>query len=124
MYKIDENCIFCKIAAGQIPSNKVWEDDICVAFRDLSPQAPVHILIIPRKHIPSLAAAQVGAGASLEDEAILGHLVSVAAQVARSEGIEQGGYRTVFNTNADAGQEVFHIHLHLLGGRNFSWPPG
>lgn len=124
MCKAHEDCIFCKIVSGQIPADKVWEDDLCLAFRDLNPQAPVHILVIPKKHIPSLAEARVGEDASGEDEAILGRVLSAAARIARQEGIEEAGYRTVFNTNSGAGQQVYHIHLHLLGGRNFGWPPG
>ncbi len=113
-----EDCIFCKIAAGEIPADIVYEDDAVVAFRDLSPQAPTHILIIPRRHIASLNELQA------EDEGLVGHLFTVAGEIARAEGIADAGYRTVLNCNEDGGQTVFHIHLHLLGGRRMTWPPG
>ena len=114
----DENCIFCRIAAGEIPSSRVFEDDICVAFNDISPQAPTHILIIPRKHFDSLDAAE------LSHKEILGHLLLTAADIAREKGIADDGYRVVINTNADGGQTVFHTHVHLLGGRPLIFPPG
>jgi histidine triad (HIT) family protein len=110
-------CLFCKIIAGEIASKKVFEDDLTLAFRDLHPQAPVHVLVVPRKHIASLAEANA------EDEELLGHLLMVAAQIARSEGLVKG-YRTVINTGADGGQTVDHLHVHLLGGRAMHWPPG
>ena len=113
-----EDCIFCKIADGQIPSELVFEDDTCVAFKDLSPQAPVHILIIPREHFDSLDT--VGAG----QDATLGHLLTAAAEIARQKGFAENGYRIVINTNADGGQTVFHLHVHLLAGRPFIFPPG
>lgn len=113
-----ENCIFCKIAAGQIPSAPVFEDDVCVAFNDLNPQAPTHILIVPREHLDSLDKA----GAEHEDQ--LGHLLLTAADIARDQGFAENGYRVVINTNADGGQTVFHLHVHLLAGRPFIFPPG
>ena len=112
------DCIFCKIAAGEIPADKVYEDDQVVAFRDLSPQAPVHVLVIPRRHIPTLDDLTEG------DEPLVGHMYRVAARIAADEGLAERGYRTVMNCNAEGGQTVFHIHLHLLGGRQMTWPPG
>ena len=111
-------CVFCRIAAGEIPARVVFSDDRVVAFRDLNPQAPTHILLIPREHIASIADAQA------QHEPLLGHLVLVAAELARQEGVVESGYRLVLNHGPDAGQSVFHIHLHLLGGRKFTWPPG
>jgi histidine triad (HIT) family protein len=113
----EQSCLFCKIAAGEIPATKIFEDDGAVAFRDINPQAPAHVLVIPRRHVVSLDEAQAG------DEELLGHLLRVAAGVAAQEGLA-GGYRTVINTGADAGQTVFHVHVHLLGGRPLRWPPG
>ena len=113
-----QDCIFCKIVAGEIPAAKIFEDERAVAFRDLNPQAPTHALVIPRAHIASLADAGDG------DEALLGHLLRVAARVARDEGHAEGGFRTVINTGAEAGQTVFHLHVHVLGGRKLTWPPG
>jgi len=112
------DCIFCKIAAGEIPAEKVYEDDQVVGFRDLNPQAPVHVLLIPRRHIATLNDLTEG------DEALVGHLYHVAARIAADEGLAERGYRTVMNCNAEGGQTVFHIHLHLLGGRQMTWPPG
>ncbi|MEO6656284.1 MAG: histidine triad nucleotide-binding protein [Pyrinomonadaceae bacterium] len=114
---VDE-CIFCKIADGRIPSERVYEDDICVAFNDLSPQAPTHILIIPRVHVDSLEKADD------EQKNTLGHLLLTAANIARDKGFAEAGYRVVINTNADGGQTVFHLHVHLLAGRQFVFPPG
>src|SRR6267143_544189 len=111
------NCLFCKIAAKKIPSKIVYADDEVFAFEDISPQAPTHILICPRKHFASLDEAGVG------DQAVLGKLQLVAAQLARNLNLV-GGYRTVVNNGSGAGQSVFHLHLHLLGGRAFRWPPG
>ncbi|UCC84384.1 MAG: histidine triad nucleotide-binding protein [Gemmatimonadota bacterium] len=111
-------CLFCKIAAGEIPAEKVKEADDWIAFRDISPQAPTHILIIPREHIATLNDIEVG------KEALLGKLFLAAKQIAGEEGIAESGYRAVVNCNADAGQAVFHIHMHLLGGREMGWPPG
>ncbi len=112
------DCVFCRIASGDIPATLLHSDDRAVAFRDLNPQAPVHVLIVPREHLASVA------NAAPEHEALLGHLIRVAAALARQEGIETGGYRLVFNHGPDAGQSVFHVHLHLLGGRTVGWPPG
>ncbi|BCU05362.1 MULTISPECIES: histidine triad nucleotide-binding protein [Allochromatium] len=110
--------IFGKIASGEIPADLVYKDEDVVAFRDISPQAPTHLLVIPRKPIPTLDAA------GPEDAELLGKLLLVAAQVAREAGIAERGYRTVINCNAEAGQTVFHLHLHVLGGRPMQWPPG
>ncbi len=115
---MSSDCIFCKIVAGEIPSTKVHEDEICVAFNDLSPQAPTHILVIPRDHIDSMDAA------SEEHRETLGHLLLAAAEIAREKGFADDGYRTVINTNDAGGQTVFHLHVHLLGGRRFVFPPG
>jgi len=112
------DCIFCKIAAGTIPARIVYQDDQVVAFHDLNPQAPTHVLVIPRRHLENLAAAATG------DEALLGRLLLAARQVAESEGIVASGFRVVINTNADAGQSVAHLHVHVLGGRRMGWPPG
>ncbi len=111
-----DDCLFCRIVRGEIPVELVKETDECVAFRDINPQAPVHVLVIPRAHVPSLD--------GVTDPALVGRLALVAAEIARQEGIATSGYRTVINTNADAGQTVFHLHLHLLGGRHMTWPPG
>lgn len=110
--------IFKQIIDREIPADIVYEDDICLAFRDINPQAPVHILVIPKKEIPSVAAA------TDEDKEILGHLMVKSAEIARDHGIEESGYRLVTNVNDDAGQSVYHIHFHLLGGRKMTWPPG
>lgn len=110
--------LFEKICAKEIPATIVFEDDRCVAFRDISPQAPVHILIIPRKAIP-----RVGLAAA-DDETVLGHLLLTAAKVARAEGIADTGYRLVINNGPDGGEAVPHLHVHLLGGRQLQWPPG
>ena len=113
-----DDCIFCKISDGRIPSPHVYADDICVAFNDLTPQAPTHILIVPREHIDSLDTAE-------EDQAgILGHILMTAANIARGQGFSTNGYRVVINTNSDGGQTVFHLHVHLLAGRRFIFPPG
>jgi histidine triad (HIT) family protein len=113
---VASNCLFCRIVKKEISATIVAENGQCVAFRDINPQAPVHILIIPREHVASLN--------ELKDAGLVGHMHQLAAQLAKSEGLAERGYRTVINTNADAGQTVFHIHLHLLGGRQMSWPPG
>lgn len=110
------DCIFCRIVEGEIPATMVAETDDCVAFRDIDPKAPTHVVVIPRRHIPSLNDAS--------DPEVIGKLSLLAAAIAKREGIAESGYRTVINTNADAGQTVFHIHLHLLGGRAMGWPPG
>ena len=112
------DCLFCKIIAGEIPGSVVYQDDHVVAIKDINPQAPTHILILPRQHIATLNDLTPG------DDAIVGEMTRRAAALARERGHADGGYRTVFNCNADAGQTVFHIHLHLLGGRTFRWPPG
>lgn len=114
----ENNCLFCRIMAGEIPSAQVYEDDQAFAFRDIHPQAPTHILLIPKKHIASLNEA------STEDRALLGYLMWVAPQIAAQEGISENGFRVVANTGRDAGQTVEHIHLHILGGRPMNWPPG
>jgi histidine triad (HIT) family protein len=114
----EESCLFCKIIAGEIPGNFVHQDERCVVIRDINPQAPTHVLVVPREHIESLD------DASQKDEALLGHLLRVAARVANDEGHGESGYRTVINNGAGAGQSVFHLHVHLLGGRPMSWPPG
>jgi len=111
-------CIFCKIIDGSIPASRVYEDDVCIAFNDLSPQAPTHILVIPRKHVDSLATAAGG------DKETLGHLMLTSAGIARERGFSDDGYRVVINTNGDGGQTVFHLHVHLLAGRPFVFPPG
>lgn len=113
-----ENCLFCKIVAGAIPSEKIYEDETCIAFKDISPQAPTHVLIIPREHFDSLDKAGTG------HKETLGHLLLTASGIARDKGFAENGYRVVINTNADGGQTVFHLHVHLLGGRQFVFPPG
>jgi len=112
------DCIFCKIADGRITSSRVYEDETCVAFDDLTPQSPVHILIIPRQHLDSLDSADP------EYKEMLGHLLITAADIARQKGFAKNGYRVVINTNSDGGQTVFHLHVHLLAGRQFVFPPG
>ena len=112
------NCIFCKIAGGEIPADIVAETEDLVAFRDLTPQAPVHILVIPRKHIPTLNDMEAC------DRDIISGAFLLAKNIAKKEGISENGYRLVLNTNSGAGQSVFHMHLHILGGREFRWPPG
>ncbi|MBI3934162.1 MAG: histidine triad nucleotide-binding protein [Acidobacteria bacterium] len=111
------SCIFCKILAGEVKARIVYEDSSCIAFHDINPQAPVHLLVIPRKHFAS--AGEAGPN----DETILGHLHRVAAQLAEQQGLTEG-HRVVMNTGAAAGQSVSHAHLHVLGGRSFRWPPG
>jgi histidine triad (HIT) family protein len=113
---LPQDCIFCRIVNREIPASIVAETDDCVAFRDVDPKAPVHVLIVPRAHIASLEDA--------DDAATIGRLALLAADIAKREGISASGYRTVINTNGDAGQTVFHIHMHLLGGRKMGWPPG
>jgi histidine triad (HIT) family protein len=111
------DCIFCKIAAGTIPAERLYEDDETLAFADVHPQAPSHLLVIPRQHIASLAAA------TAEHTALLGHLLGAAAEVARQQNLDKG-YRVVINSGPDGGQTVDHLHLHILGGRAMHWPPG
>jgi len=112
------DCIFCKIILGDIPGDIIYQDDDVLAFRDLNPQAPTHFLVIPKKHISTINDLQS------EDAELVGKLYLAAKQVAKDEGIAESGYRAVMNCNAGAGQTVFHIHLHVLGGRGMSWPPG
>jgi histidine triad (HIT) family protein len=113
---VASDCLFCKIVRKEIPAAIVAENEHCVAFRDINPQAPVHILVIPREHVASLN--------EVKDSPVIAHMASMAAELAKSEGVSERGYRTIINTNADGGQTVFHIHLHLLGGRRMTWPPG
>jgi histidine triad (HIT) family protein len=112
------SCLFCRIIAREIQASVVYEDDHVLAFNDINPQAPTHILVVPKRHIDTLNAL------TAEDDQIVGEVTRRAAAIAQERGIAAGGYRTVFNTNRDAGQTVFHIHLHLLGGRTMGWPPG
>jgi histidine triad (HIT) family protein len=113
-----ENCVFCRIVAGQAPARLVYEDETVVAIEDLHPQAPVHLLVMPREHLPSLKEV------TRAQESLLGRLLTVAAKLAKERGLESKGYRTVINTGAFAGQSVLHLHVHVLGGRAFHWPPG
>jgi histidine triad (HIT) family protein len=113
-----DTCLFCKIIRREIPATIVYEDDDVVAFEDIKPEAPTHVLVIPRRHIESLNVLEPA------DDPTIGALVRRAAAIAKDRGIAAGGFRTVFNTNRDAGQTVFHIHLHLIGGRRMTWPPG
>ena len=112
----NSDCIFCKIASGEIPSKKVYEDARTFAFHDLSPQGPVHVLVIPKAHYASVL--------EMEDDALMGHLCAVACNIAREYGMDENGFRLVVNTGKDGGQSVSHLHIHLLGGRAFGWPPG
>lgn len=109
------NCLFCRIAAGEIPSSKVYEDDKVLAFRDIDPQAPVHVLIIPKAHYDSILDAPAD---------VTAHMAEVAAKIAADEGVAGKGFRLVVNTGEDGGQSVKHLHMHLLGGRSLQWPPG
>ena len=111
-------CLFCRIVAGEIPAAKVFEDDRMIAFNDINPQAPMHVLVVPRAHIPSLNDLEAS------NDALVGEMVRRAAAIAAERGYAERGYRTVFNCNAEAGQTVFHIDLHVLGGRPLGWPPG
>ena len=113
-----KDCLFCKIVKREIAGSIVYEDDRLLAFNDINPQAPTHVLLVPKRHIESLNDLAPG------DDQIVGELARRAAAIAKERGIAAGGYRVVFNTNRDAGQTVFHIHLHLLGGRSMTWPPG
>ena len=114
----DQDCLFCKILSGDIPADIIYESDTAIGFRDVNPQAPTHVLVIPRKHIATLNDLEAG------DEEIVGSLHMAAKAIARQEDIADDGYRAVMNCNADAGQTVFHLHLHVLGGRRLGWPPG
>jgi histidine triad (HIT) family protein len=111
-------CLFCRIAAGEIPATLVHQDEHLIAFKDTNPQAPMHVLIVPRRHVASTN------DLSEDDDQLVGEMIRRAAAIAHANGYADRGYRTVFNCNADAGQTVFHIHLHVLGGRPMSWPPG
>jgi histidine triad (HIT) family protein len=111
-----DDCLFCRIVRKELPVALVAEDEHSIAFRDINPQAPVHVLVIPRAHVASLETAN--------DAEMIGRLSLMAAEIARAEGVSEKGYRTVMNTNSAAGQTVFHVHLHLLGGRSLHWPPG
>ena len=111
-----EPCLFCRISKRELPSKVAYEDDEVFAFHDIAPQAPVHVLICPRKHISTLN------DVTAEDGALIAHMFSVAQKIAAQSGVDQKGYRTVFNVNAEAGQTVFHLHLHVIGGRRLSWP--
>jgi len=110
------DCLFCKMAKGEVKPDVVYQDESVLAFRDINPQAPVHILVIPKKHLETLN--------DLEENELAGRLLKVAVQLAEQEGVAESGYRTVINCNEQGGQEVRHLHLHLLGGRQMSWPPG
>ena len=112
------DCLFCRIITREIPASIVYEDDHVLAFNDINPQGPTHVLVVPKRHIATLSDLTTG------DDAMVGEMVRRAAAIANERGISAGGFRTVFNTNRDAGQTVFHIHLHLIGGRRLTWPPG
>ena len=112
------SCLFCKIIAGEIPSSKVYEDDQLVAFNDINPQAPMHVLVVPKQHIATLN------DLTASNDGLVGAMVRAGAAIAKEKGHDGPGYRTVFNCNAEAGQTVFHIHLHVFGGRRLAWPPG
>jgi histidine triad (HIT) family protein len=112
------DCIFCRIAAGKIPAKKVYDDEQVMAFEDVNPQAPVHVLIIPKKHI------RTSLDIKREDSPLIGHMFQVAVDVAKQKGVADKGFRLVMNSNSEAGQSVYHIHIHLLGGRVMHWPPG
>lgn len=113
-----EKTLFQKIADKEIPAAIIYEDELCVAFRDIAPTAPVHVLLVPRKPIPDIAAA------TAEDAALLAHLMLKVGDIARAEGLAEGGFRTVMNTGEQAGQTVPHLHIHIIGGRSLQWPPG
>lgn len=114
----ENSCLFCRIIAGDVPGDLIHQDERCVAFRDINPQAPMHVLIVPREHLESLDEA------SQKDEALLGHLLRIGARLANDQGYADSGYRTVINTGAGAGQSVLHLHAHVLAGRPMNWPPG
>lgn len=113
-----KNCLFCNIAAGQIPAQIVFQDNDVLVIRDIQPQAPTHLLIIPKRHIATLN------DTSADDQSLLGHMLLIGKKMAKSEHLDEAGYRLVFNTNQGGGQAIYHIHLHLLGGRQMQWPPG
>jgi len=115
---MNQDCLFCKITQGEIPTNIIYQDDLVVAFDDIHPKAPVHKLIIPRKHIATIN------DLTPEDNELIGHMMQVAKKLAKEFEVDQSGYRVIMNCNKDAGQEVFHLHMHLLGGRALTWPPG
>src|SRR5881409_4040131 len=116
---MENNCLFCRIVAGEITAEIIYSDERSVAFRDINPQAPTHVLVVPREHIESLD------DATQKDESMLGHLLRISARVANEHGLsDSGGYRAVINTGRGAGQSVFHLHVHVLGGREMTWPPG
>lgn len=115
---MSDDCLFCKIIAGEIPSNKVYSDDDIYAFQDINPAAPQHVLVIPKRHLTDVSSANE------EDQALLGKLLLKANQIAQELGLTKDGFRYVINTGRDGGQTVFHLHLHLLGGRALQWPPG
>jgi histidine triad (HIT) family protein len=111
-----DDCLFCRIVRGEIPAKIIAQNETCIAFRDVGPQAPVHVLVIPREHVRSLN--------ELSSTALLAEMMELVRVVVRDEGIADSGYRVVFNTNSDGGQTVFHLHAHVLGGRHMAWPPG
>ena len=113
---MSDDCLFCRLIRGEIPAKLVAQTPECVAFRDIDPQAPTHIVIVPRAHIPTLS--------DVRDPLIVGQMAKLATDVAKSEGVAESGFRVVVNTNANGGQTVFHLHMHLLGGRRMGWPPG
>lgn len=113
---MSSSCLFCRIVAGEIPATKVAESTDCLAFRDIGPQAPTHVLVIPKRHVESLN--------QFDDPAMAGALFAMARDVAKAEGIAESGFRVTINTNRDGGQTVFHLHLHVMGGRQMAWPPG
>ena len=119
LWKVDmSDCLFCKIVSGEIPCDKLYENDKLVAFRDIEPKAPTHILVIPKKHIRSINELEIS------DQNLAGEILLAAKEIASIENIESSGYRTIFNTNSDGGQTVYHIHMHVMGGRQLHWPPG
>lgn len=120
MVKLSMNCIFCRIVEKKIPSKVVYEDKDVFAFEDINPQAPIHILIVPKKHISTILELEAGEG----DNELIGQLFQVANKIARGKGIAQKGFRLVMNCNPESGQTIYHLHLHLLGGRIMRWPPG
>ena len=119
LWKVEmSDCLFCKIVSGEIPCDKIYENDKLIAFRDIDPKAPTHILVIPKKHIRSINELETS------DQNLAGEILLAAKEIARIENIESSGYRTIFNTNNDGGQTVYHIHMHVMGGRQLHWPPG